>query len=489
MRRSMSMPKTQAHQRHSRLLAAVRRRTFVLVGFVILSLVFLPELRGLDSQASNPEAENQPSNPFLHYSAATALLNKGDEDGAAAEFRAFLVEVLHGLASGATAAGHFDKAAPWFEEALNLAPKDVNLRMEYSRASFEVTKFPLARQLAEEAVRLEPENPQAHLLLGQVLYQLRDPVGARTQLETAFAKNPDFPTGYLLGKADLLLHDDKAARSLFEDMLRLWGDTAINHIFIGRAYSQCGYPKEAADEFRRVFAMDPRARGAHYQLGLTYLREDEGAGYDKAVPEFRAELTLNPDDFPSHYMLGYIAVKQRHWEEAEKELLRATTLNPNDTQALLALVETYTATGRSKDAEATLRRVIALSGNRTDQETARAHYLLGRILVAQAGHEEEAKHELALAAEMQKHSGTVLTADARAVGAGDRGDQSPDRGRDRSLHLRRPLRDGRRAVLAVVLRPCGGTPHPGQRFAQADRRPANHVRRLSENLAIDETRR
>ncbi len=185
---------------------------------------------------------------------------------------------------------------------------------------------------------------------------------------------------------------------------------------------------------------------------------------------------------------------------------------------------------------------------------------------------------------------------ARAVGAGNRGDQSPDRGRDRSLHLRRPVRDGRRALLAVVLRhrkspnmngacspashveykeegdklvsrlggfaidlvaagepapyptlckgcfrdrrpyrscvrrslqsrrrlahsatgggrrtraqdrrpateprlyrsrgaqfprcgrrPCGGTTHPRQRSAQADRRPANHVRRLSENLAI-----
>ena len=412
------MRKTRTHQPFSRDRTVIGRRTLVLLGCAVLSLAFVPYLHGQVSEAGNSEAGSQATNPFPHYNAATALLNKGEEDNAAAEFRTFLIEVLHGLASGAAAAGHFDKAAPWFEEALSLAPKDVNLRMEYSRASFQVTKFPQARQLADEAVRLEPENAQAHLLLGQVLYQLRDTAGARKELETAFAKSPDFPTGYLLGKADLLLHDDKAARSLFENMLRLWGDTAVNHIFIGRAYSQCGYPKEAEDEFRKVFALDPRARGAHYQLGLTYLREDEGSGYDQAVPEFRAELKLNPDDFPSHYMLGYIAVKQNNWKEAEKELLRATAINSNDTQALLALVETYTASSRPKDAETALRRVLALSGNRTDQETARAHYLLGRLLVAQPGHEDEAKHELAVAAEMQKHSGTVLTADARAVGAG-----------------------------------------------------------------------
>lgn len=415
----MPMRQTQARRSRANILpAAVRERMFLLLGCTILSLIFLPKLRGLDSQALDSQTGDQPGNPFDHYGAATTLLNKGEEERAAAEFRTFLIEVLHRLASRAAETGHFDKASPWFEEALSLAPKDVDLRMDYSRALFAVTRFLQARQLAEDAVRLEPDNPQTRLLLGQVLYQLRDQAGARTQLETAFAKNPDFATGYLLGKTDLLLHDDKAARALFESMLRQWGHTAFNHIFIGRAYSQCGYSKEAADEFRKVFAIDPRARAAHYQLGLSYLRDDEAAGYDNAVPEFRAELALNPDDFPSRYMLGYIAAKQGKWEEAEKELLRATTLNPKDLQALLALAETYIAIHRPQDAESTLRRVVALAGARTDQEIARAHYLLGRLLLGQPGHADEAKREFALVAEMQKVSGTVLTADARAVGAG-----------------------------------------------------------------------
>ena len=52
----------------------------------------------------------------------------------------------------------------------------------------------------------------------------------------------------------------------------------------------------------------------------------------------------------------------------------------------------------------------------------------------------------------EEFRGEARRAAARAVGSGDRGDQSPDRDRDRSLHLRRPLRDGRRALLPVVLR-------------------------------------
>ena len=283
---------------------------------------------------------------------------------------------------------------------------------------FNRAQFLQAKQESEEAARLDPQNPETILLLGQVLYQLRDYAGARPQLESAYAKDPQFAIGYLLGKTDLLLHDDRAARAIFASMLRQWGDTDVNHIFLGRAFSQAGYASEAATEFHTALQLNPKAPGAHYQLALSYLRDDEAAGYDKAVPEFRAELELHPDDFVTLYMLGYIAVQQGKWDEAERNLLRAIAIHPKDLQTLLALADTYTATNRSKDAEPLLRQALAIAGDQSGSEIARAHYLLGRILLTQSGHQEEAKREMALVAEMQKHSGTVLTADARSVGAG-----------------------------------------------------------------------
>jgi tetratricopeptide (TPR) repeat protein len=364
------------------------------------------------------QGQNTFADPLPHYAAARRHLAAGEEEQASAEFKVFLGMVVHGLASATSATGHFDKAAPLFEEAVSLEPGNIDLRMEYARALFNQSKLLNAKEQAQEAVRLDPRNAQAILLLGQVLYQLRDYATARTHLESAFSKSPDLATGYLLGKADLLLHDDRAARAVFDSMLRQWGGSDINHMFLGRAYSQAGYGNEASVEFHRAIEINPTARMVHYQLGLSYLREDESAGFDRAIPEFRAELALNPDDFPSHYMLGYVAVKQSRWDEAEKELLRAIALRPKDPASLLALADTYVATSRPKDAEEILRQALAAAGNQTTQEIVRAHYLLGRILLAQPGHQDEAKHELALVAEMLTHSGTVLTADARAAGAG-----------------------------------------------------------------------
>jgi tetratricopeptide (TPR) repeat protein len=111
-------------------------------------------------------------------------------------------------------------------------------------------------------------------------------------------------------------------------------------------------------------------------------------------------------------------VRQSNWDEAERNLLRAIAIHPKDVQTLLALADTYTATNRPKDAEPVLRQALAIAGDQSGSEIARAHYLLGRILLSQPSHQDEAKHEMAIVAEMQKHSGTVLTADARSVGAG-----------------------------------------------------------------------
>lgn len=368
--------------------------------------------------ASFLTSQTTPANPFQHYATARDRLAAGDQQQATAEFQFFLTEVVHSLATATAKAGHPTKALPLFEEAVSLSPRDAALRMEYARALFGVTKFPDALQQAQEAARLAPDNRQASLLVGQISFQLRDYAGARAQFEAVFAKTPDLATGYLLGKSCLLLHDAPAARRVFDAMLRAFGDNDVNHIYLGRAYSQAGYAAEAAAEFQRALAMNPKVRGAHYQLALSYLRDDEAAGYDKAIPEFRAELALNPDDFFSHYMLGYIATKQSRWDEAEKELVRATTLNPKYLEAQLALADTYNATRRPREAETPLRKALEIAGGATGREIARAHYLLGRVLLAQPDKQDEGKRELAIAAEMQKHSGTVLTADARSMGAG-----------------------------------------------------------------------
>ena len=365
-----------------------------------------------------------------HYDAASTYQRAGDRQHAAAEQGAFLAEALHRIANGEAQSGQFQDAFPLFAEALNFAPLDAQLQIDYATASFDGEELVQAKATAEPAAKANPRNAQLRLLLGRILFQLGEYTRAKVELEAAVALNPDFNSGYLLGKIDLLLHDEPHARVVFDEMVSGFGNTALLHIYFGKAYSLMDYPEKAIDEFHQAIALDPHAPDAHYSLAMAYMRHDESVGYNSAIPELRAELAINPDDARSLYMLGYIALKQRNLADAEAELGKASTLQPNDVNTLVNLAEVYTGENRPPEAEATLRKAIKLAESdlSSANQAGRAHYLLGRLLM-KSGRPDEAKQEMKLSADLDRPADVaagpageprVITSSAMAVQNDDR---------------------------------------------------------------------
>jgi tetratricopeptide (TPR) repeat protein len=397
-------------------------------------LILLLSTRALAQVSDAASADQQQDALKLHYEAAGRYARAGDQDQAVLQYKAFLAEGLHRIANGEASAGEFAAAAGLFDQALSLTPHDNRIRLDYARVALDAEKLVQARTLAEEAVHADPKDAQARFLLGSVLFHLEDYAGARDQLEVAIASNPDFKTGYLLARTYLVLHDEKRARMLFDEMIAGLGDSALIHVYFGRAYSLMDYPDQADTEFQKAIAKDSHAPDAHYYRALAYLRHDESVGYVKAIPEFEAELKINPNDVRCHYMLGYIALKQGRFSQAETDLSRAAALQP-DVNTLVNLAEVYTAEGRAGDAEPTLRKAIVASEKDApdQQRNGRAHYLLGRLLM-KSGRAEEAKSEMTIAAQQPDTSGMTSgpAAEARVISssslaqqdARDRSDQS-----------------------------------------------------------------
>jgi tetratricopeptide (TPR) repeat protein len=368
-------------------------------------------------RASDTSSAQQEDSLKTHYEAAVRYAASGDQERAASEYKAFVAECLHRIGNGEASAGDFTSALSRFDEAMVLSPQDKDLRTDYVRVSLDAEKLPQARTVARELVRADPKDAQERFLLGSVLFHLEDFAAAKEQLEAAVALNSDFKTGYLLGRTYLVLHEEKQARSLFDEMIAGLGDTPLIHIYFGRAYSLMDYPDQADDEFKKAIAKDSRAPDAHYYRALAYLRHDESVGYAKAIPEFEAELRINPDDVRSCYMLGYIALKQGRFAQAETLLVKASTLQPKDVNTLINLAEVYNAEARTSEAEATLRRAIAASAEtKGGEQSGRARYLLGRLLM-KAGRVEEAKAEIAIAAQQPDTSGMASgpAAEARVI--------------------------------------------------------------------------
>jgi len=340
-----------------------------------------------------------------HYRAARTFELNGDQERAATEYKAFLAEALRRVANVRAGIPDSRIAAELFEDGLQIAPKDLDLHLDFAAMRLNEGKLEEAKSLATKGVDLDPKNPKARYLLGAVLFKNQDYEGAQQQLEAAVVANPNFEIGYLLGLTYLKLNDLKRAARLFDEMVSGLGDTPQIHMYFGRAYREAGLLEQSVQELQKAVAKDSRAQQAHYFLGLAYLGRDGDSGFPAAIPEFRAELALNPNDYRSHYMLGYILLKQRKLDEAEGELKRAAALEPDNPDPLIYLGQLYANYNRAAAAESTLRRAIALTKDvaRNDYQINRAHYLLGRLL-QHSGRNGEAQHELQLSQELRNQA-------------------------------------------------------------------------------------
>lgn len=390
--------------------------------FVLCCGFFLLALSSGPSFAQKSEKRTQAASPqetlTQHYQAARTFAVAGDNDRAAAEYRAFLAEALHQFANVRVTEGSFLAADQYYEDALAITPDDPQINVDYSTGLLQQGDLENAQLQAQKAVALQPENIKAQYLLGRVLFARQDYKGAKDHMEAAVKDTQGdvtFDLGYDLAITYLMLKDVNRASLLFDEMMIGFGNTARLHIYFGHAYLMTDFHDRAITEFKEALAKDPKIKDAHYFLGLAYLSRDEDKGWDENAAEDRAEIVNNPDDFRPHYDLGNIALHQHREDEAEKELKRASELQPDNPDPLIALGELLVGERRLPDAEAAMSKAIALTKDPSQNgyQVARAYYVLGRVQV-ETGRRGPGMQNLKISAELREKSQVQRMSDAQS---------------------------------------------------------------------------
>jgi len=407
----VSMPKTTrwAYERAPVLLAPL--------AVLAVSLAF--------SQAKPPAPKPPQSLPLEeHYQAARTFAIANNMDRAAGEYRAFLSEAFLEMGNARTHEGDFPSAFARFDEATQLDPASPDIRFAYATALLLSGDTDKAKAQAEKAVELAPKSGEAQYLLGRVFLEQADYKAAKQHLEAAGAEmqgDLTFQLGYSLAFTYLKLKDVNRASLLFDEMQIGLGNSAALHLYFGHAYLMTENFDRAITEFRRALQKDPKIKEAHYWLGLAYLSRDEDKGWEENAAEDRAEIQNNPDDFRPHYDLGNIALHLHQPDEAERELKRASEIQPDNPDPLIALGELLIAQRLLPEAEAAMSKAIALTkdASRNGYQVNRAYYVLGRIQV-ETGRRELGVQNLKTAVELREKTQAPLNRDEGAAAAQQR---------------------------------------------------------------------
>lgn len=175
--------------------------------------------------------------------------------------------------------------------------------MARARQLLETGSNDQAIAILRNVLREEPENGDAHLLLGSALTLAPARSEALQELEKAVELQPA---------------------------------SALAHFTLGTAQARFGEPDTAKRSFGKALQLDPRFAEAHVSLAMILAQQHELAGASEHLTRAIHIYGNAPAAAQSHYLLSQVLTEQDEPDKALEELTRAVALRPDYPEAFIA---------------------------------------------------------------------------------------------------------------------------------------------------------
>jgi tetratricopeptide (TPR) repeat protein len=261
-----------------------------------------------------------PANTFARDSLGKALRQKGDLDGAIAQYRQVLsikpdyATTRNNLGIALRQKGDLDGAIAQYRKALEIDPDFVDVRNNLGNALEIKGDLEGAMAQYQSVLEIHPDSEPAHNNLGNILFMKGDVNGAIAHYLKALGINPDYVEA---------------------------------HCDLGAAYLQIGKVDEAAAQYRRTLEINPSYAKARYGLGKALLRKGE---FDGAMVCLERTTTLSPNPLARWYNLGNSFLQKNNLEEAMACYRQAIKMDPRAPDAYANLGLACLRKGETKEA-------------------------------------------------------------------------------------------------------------------------------------------
>ena len=266
------------------------------------------------------------------------------------------------------------KAVELIQGAAEVVPSFYKLGYQKGETDFENARYAEAAKVLEAIRGLVVPDAAFHDLLGSVYYALDDPRKASDEFQEAVRLEPADPDHYFkLGMVflkhrtpDPAIYVYKTALKARPDVPKLWLGLGLSYYFASRL-------QDAEQALRKALALDPQYEVAYVVLGDLF---EQSGQIDNALGLFRKGIDIQPDLFLPYYYYGKLLSKQggERVGEAVDKLRKAVALNPAFPDAHYELGKALAQAGQTAEAVQELKRSLELKPG-----LAQSHYQLGVI--------------------------------------------------------------------------------------------------------------
>ncbi|HSF55956.1 MAG TPA: tetratricopeptide repeat protein [Algoriphagus sp.] len=311
--------------------------------------------------------------------------------------------------------GNLDRALSDFSSLISLNPEFSEAYFERGRVRFQLEQYDLAMEDFESFLKSPPgetnrilykispgdnavsgittiqtNQAQAYYHLGLCSIALEEYDFALLYLDEAIHLNPDEPDFYAeKGRALARLGDNVPAMETYETALDLNPD----HLPAkqGLALVKTGGDEVLLEQLDQVIADSSANSQTYKQRGFYRMNHNE---YEGAIEDFSLAISLDPEDSESFFYRGKVNSRLKNWVKAEEDYSAAIALEPENPEYYLARGQSRYVNGQFEEALADFTLTIS-----QDPEHASGYYHRG-ITFQRMGRIGEACPELLKATEL-----------------------------------------------------------------------------------------
>ncbi|SDF92820.1 tetratricopeptide repeat protein [Paraburkholderia phenazinium] len=272
-------------------------------------------------------------------------------------------------------AGQLDQAAPLYQEALAIDPRQAEALHYFGVLQHQRGAHRAAADLLDQALELEPADAVCWSNRGLVAAALGQHDEAERCYWQALQLHPKFADARNnLGVTLQAQGELEGAVRQYREAIALQPLSVDAHLNLGTALAKLERYDEALEYYEQALALDPYSAEAHFSAGNALNAKGDSAA---AIARFRRAIELRPGFANAHVNLGSAIGKLGNYAEAEQQYRYAVALKPNPTN-LVCLGGSLGAQGRLDEEEVFYRRALEIDPGYVDAHQNLAWLLLKR---------------------------------------------------------------------------------------------------------------
>jgi tetratricopeptide (TPR) repeat protein len=307
---------------------------------------------------------------FAESSAAAAPAATTTPDRAASYYHYGLAHLYEDMAVNAGRSDYATQAVEQYKLALDADPNSKLLQDGLANLYFKIGRIREAVTAAQEQVSKNPNDVEAHSLLGKVyLRSLGDMQSQQSgqMLQLAIAeyeklaqlKPNDVETHLLLGQLYGVNHDSAKAEAQFKEAQKIDANSEEVALNMARLYSEEGEAKRAADVLSAI-PVDDRTARVEFALGASY---EQNHQLKDAIAAYHRALDLDPDNLDTERGLSNALLSDGQLDESLKILNGIVAAEPQDAQSQIHIAEVERRQGHYDQALATIEKAKPLAAD------------------------------------------------------------------------------------------------------------------------------